>query len=99
MMRSAAAVPSAAVISACMRDGVEGVGDRHDPRLERNSPAAEAARITSPVPALMMRQNAGGQFWKECLERSEHVGTPGRVGRDRPPIRRRELLPVMHDVE
>jgi hypothetical protein len=41
-------------VATTVRHGIECVGDRHDARLEWNARSAEAARISSPVPALVV---------------------------------------------
>ena len=44
----------AGAVAPIMRERVERVGDRDDPRLERNTRTTQAPWISRPVPALVM---------------------------------------------
>ena len=86
-------------VASSVRDGVEGVGDRDDARLQRNVAAAQAARISAPVPSLVVREHAVGELGIEGVERSEDVGAELRVRDDQRALLLGELLVVVDDVE
>ena len=86
-------------VAPAVRHGVERVGNRHDPRLQRNARSAEPAGISGSVPSLVVRQHALGKLGIERIERRQHVGAATRVRVDRAPVGRAQRLVIMHDVE
>src|SRR5512141_2685768 len=66
----AAALP----VSSTVRDGVERIGNRDDPRFERNSGSAKPTRVAATVPTLVVGENAFGELWIKRFDRGEHVG-------------------------
>jgi hypothetical protein len=86
-------------VSSTVRDGVERIGDRDDPRFERNSGPAKATRVPATVPTLVVGENSFGELWIKRFDRSEHVGATTRVSIDLAALRRCELRWLVQDIE
>jgi len=80
-------------------DRIDRVGDRHDPRGERDRRAADPPGIPATIPALVVREHAALQFGIERRERGEDGGAAPRVGGDCRALRRRQSRPVVDQVE
>jgi len=86
-------------VASTVRDGVERIGDRDDPRFDRDSGPAKAARVPVTVPTLVVGENSFGELWIKRFDRGEHVGTTARVRIDLATLRRGELRRLVHDIE
>jgi len=82
-----------------VRHSVECIGEHNDASRHWNTAAAEAIRISRPVPPLVVRENARGKVRVEGRNWREHVGATLRVRSNRPPLSRGEMRVVVYDVE
>ena len=86
-------------ISTAMRDGIEGVGERDDPRRQRYALAAQPPRISGAVPALVMRDHTFRELGIERGERSEYLGAALGMRGDCLTLGGREIGVLVNDVE
>ena len=86
-------------VPSTMRDGVERIGDRDEPRFERNSRSAKATRVAATVPTLVVGENSFGELRIKRFDRGEHLGATARVSIDLAALRRGELRRLVDDIE
>lgn len=96
---SAGASATSFPIPTAMRHGIEGIGERHDTCGVRDFDAAQSARVSGAIPALMMREYAPREIRIEGSERREHLCTTLRMRRDCLALSGREIGVLVNDVE
>ncbi len=69
-------------IRATVRHHVEGIGETHDPRQQRDPPALEPPGITLPIPPFVVGHHPVRQFRIERRERRQDIASPTRVRGD-----------------
>src|SRR5439155_6729262 len=84
-------LPRAALaVRPVARHRVERVGDREDPRGERDLLAAEPVRVAVTVPALVVRADDEEPLPLQERDAAEHLLAENRVRLHQPPLLRRQ---------
>jgi len=66
-------------VAASVSYRVEAVGDRDDPRRQRNSPAPRSSGISCAVPSLVVRRDTLPEIRIELRQRRQDLGAALRV--------------------
>ena len=86
-------------IASAVRDDVERVRERDDTRGERDPVPPEAARISSSVPALMVRKHCLGQLGVKVPDRTQYLRASNRVRADGAALGWSQLAGLVHHIE